>query len=286
LPRQRRSGMRLLAPQPKPAQAARFAAASRLARATPTGVGAAGVVHEFSRLPIFPGERDRGRPELTPTAPGDSFEREAERVATAVLRAPEPQLQRACSCGGDCPTCSLERHGHDGPRPQASRTRANAPEPSPPSPVYDVLRAPGQPLDAATRAFMEPRFGHDFGRVRIHIDGQAAESAETLQARAYTLGNRIVFGAGQYAPGTAAGRQLIAHELTHVLQQGSTPRPMRQAEPEAGDEDEAVPRREGMEVGGAASVQVLERGGLRLSRDLAVEPTRPDAPEPELTEEQ
>ncbi len=77
---------------------------------------------------------------------------------------------------------------------------------------------------------MEPRFGHDFGRVRVHVGARAAESADALRARAYTLGNRIVFGAGQYTPTTPSGRLLIAHELTHVLQQGSTPRPMRQTD--------------------------------------------------------
>jgi hypothetical protein len=221
------------------------------------------------------------------TAPGDVYEREADRVAAEVVRAPEPGPQRACACSGDCPTCSLERHSQEGPRPQASPLQANAPEPAvppPTPPAYDVLRAPGQPLDAATRAFMEPRFGHDFGRVRVHVGDEAAASAEALHARAYTLGNRIVFGAGQYALGTAAGRHLIAHELTHVIQQGNTPRPMRQPEPTAPERDDEESHPEGLEVGGGAPVRVLERGGQRASRDLAIEPTRPDMPEPELTE--
>jgi hypothetical protein len=100
------------------------------------------------------------------------------------------------------------------------------------------------------------------------------------------LGNRIVFGAGQYAPVTQSGRRLIAHELTHVLQQGSTPHPMRQAAPPATDEKEQESRGEGIEIGGATPVRVQERGSTHLSRDLAVPPTRPDAAEPELTEEQ
>jgi hypothetical protein len=153
----------------------------------------------------------------------------------------------------------------------------------------DVLREPGQPLDAAARAFVEPRFGHDFGRVRVHVGDRAEESAAALHARAYTLGNRIVFGAGQYAPATASGRMLIAHELTHVLQQGNTPHPMRPLEPAAPAEDELDRHPEGMEVGGDVGetpVRVRERGDERVSRDLAVEPTRPDAPEPVLTAQQ
>jgi hypothetical protein len=77
----------------------------------------------------------------------------------------------------------------------------------------------GQPLDAATRAFFEPRFGHDFGHVRVHADIAAAESAASVNALAYTVGRDIVFGAGQYLPGTVGGNRLLAHELSHVVQQ-------------------------------------------------------------------
>jgi outer membrane protein OmpA-like peptidoglycan-associated protein len=102
------------------------------------------------------------------------------------------------------------------------------PEIAVPSIVYDVLSSPGQPIDAGTRAFMEPRFGHDFSQVRVHTDAQAAESAQAVDALAYTVGRNIVFGAGQYSPETPAGQQVLAHELTHVAQQsgvsaGSTP---------------------------------------------------------------
>jgi hypothetical protein len=89
-----------------------------------------------------------------------------------------------------------------------------------PSLVHDVLRLPGRPLEAATRTFMEPRFGCDFGRVRIHADARAAESARAVNALAYTVGRDVVFGSGQYAPQTGAGRRLLAHELAHVVQQG------------------------------------------------------------------
>src|SRR5205085_6372561 len=85
--------------------------------------------------------------------------------------------------------------------------------------VHDVLRSPGQPLDTGTRAFMEPRFGHDFSQVRVHTDTQAAESARAVNALAYTVGRDVVFGAGQHSPETSGGKRLLAHELTHVVQQ-------------------------------------------------------------------
>jgi len=91
--------------------------------------------------------------------------------------------------------------------------------------VHDVLRSSGQPLDAATRSFMEPRFAHDFSRVRVHTDERAVESAHAVNALAYAVGPNIVFASGQYAPQTSAGRQLLAHELAHVTQHASAPAP-------------------------------------------------------------
>lgn len=86
--------------------------------------------------------------------------------------------------------------------------------------VHAVLRSSaGRPLDPPTRAFMEQRLGHDFSRVRVHTDSQAAASANAVQARAYTVGRDIVFAAGQHRPETLEGQHLLAHELTHVLQQ-------------------------------------------------------------------
>jgi hypothetical protein len=93
-----------------------------------------------------------------------------------------------------------------------------------PSPVKDVVGSGGgQPLDAPTRHFMESRFGNDFGDVRVHADGKASDSAKAVQAHAYTVGNDIVFQSGNYAPETDAGRHMLAHELTHVVQQRSGP---------------------------------------------------------------
>jgi uncharacterized protein DUF4157 len=85
--------------------------------------------------------------------------------------------------------------------------------------VHEVLRSPGQPLDAESRAFMEPRFGHDFSNVRVHTGERAANAASTVDVRAYTVNRHIVFGAGEYAPQTESGLHLLSHELTHVVQQ-------------------------------------------------------------------
>jgi hypothetical protein len=92
--------------------------------------------------------------------------------------------------------------------------------------VNEVLRSPGEPLDAVTREFMEPRFGHSFADVRVHTDPQAASSASAVAARAYAVGKDLVFGAGMFAPKTTGGQRLLAHELAHVVQQcdsGSSP---------------------------------------------------------------
>jgi hypothetical protein len=126
-------------------------------------------------------------------------------------------LQRKCDCGqhtiagGECEACGKQ---------QLQRRVANQAEPAEaPSIVHDVLRSPGQPLDAETRAILEPRFAHDFSHVRLHTDAKAAESAQAVNALAYTVGRDVVFGARQYAPKTVEGQRLMAHELTHVVQQ-------------------------------------------------------------------
>src|SRR5205823_2267360 len=92
--------------------------------------------------------------------------------------------------------------------------------------VHNVLRSPGQALEPGTRAFMEPRFGHDFSQVRVHTDAQAAESARAVNALAYTVGQDVVFGVGQYAPRTLEGKRLLAHELTHMVQQMANESPL------------------------------------------------------------
>jgi hypothetical protein len=92
------------------------------------------------------------------------------------------------------------------------------------SPVKDVVGSGGgSPLDASTRSFMESRLGHNFGDVRVHTDGKAADSARAVNAHAYTVGHNVVFQRDAYAPETDTGRRMLAHELTHVVQQRSGP---------------------------------------------------------------
>jgi hypothetical protein len=137
-------------------------------------------------------------------------------MSVAPVRA--PLLQRKCACGGSagfsgaCEECGKRRFG-------LQRRAAGPASGIAPSIVHEVLRSPGQPLDPTTRAFMEPRFGHDFSRVRVHTDARAARSADAVNALAYTVGRDVAFGAGRYTPHTNEGRKLLAHELTHVRQQ-------------------------------------------------------------------
>ena len=131
-------------------------------------------------------------------------------------------LQRKCACGrdapagGECEACRKKREGIM----QRSATRNDVGRFAPPI-VHDVLRDPGTPLDSSSRAFMESRFGRDFSGVRVHTDAKAAASAESVDAHAYTVGKDIAFGAGQFAPQSETGRKLLAHELTHVVQQST-----------------------------------------------------------------
>ena len=130
-------------------------------------------------------------------------------------------VQRQCaSCSGtpgpsgECEECRKKRLG-------ALQRSANGTAPAGFAPplVHDVLQSPGQALDGATRASMGARFGHDFSHVRVHTDARAAQSAQAVNALAYTVDPDVVFGAGQYAPHSRDGQKLIAHELAHVIQQ-------------------------------------------------------------------
>ena len=141
---------------------------------------------------------------LRVSEPGDAYEQEADRVADQVLAAPS-------------------HHAVNSTPPRIQRySGSSTPEiNSAPASVGQVLASPGAPLEPALRQDMEQRFGYDFSRVRVHTSAFAEQSAQDVNAHAYTVGQNIVFGAGQFTPGTQRGRRLIAHELTHVVQQGS-----------------------------------------------------------------
>jgi hypothetical protein len=158
---------------------------------------------------------------LAVSQPGDSYEQEADRVADQIMRSEVPEA------AGQSKVPAV------GPVLQRQSTQGLHSGVAPPI-VTEVLRSAGQSLDGGTRSFFEPRLGVDLSGVRVHTDAKAAESARAVDALAYTVGQAVVFGREQYAPGTVAGRRLLAHELTHVLQQnhGNSGRLQRQtAEP-------------------------------------------------------
>jgi len=232
----------------------------------------------FARAPLHPlmqlqqtlGNRAVGRfiqAKLKINQPGDIYEQEADRVAEQVMRMPEPvsfensppTLQRkcaACASGhGLCPNCAEEENLVQR-KPLASkitpvvqRQITEAPESIPgisPSVENHInnLSDGGQPLPKSVRAFFEPRFGYDFSQVRVHIDTQAAKSARAVNALAYTIGRNVVFGVGQYAPNALAGRELLAHELTHVIQQAGSTFALQRQENYAGLVCEPLPPEE------------------------------------------
>lgn len=132
------------------------------------------------------------------------------------MRMPEPAVQRSCAgCAGGAPCAACDEQ-----EPAIHRMPATLGDGfSVPDSVVAGLGA-GAPLDANARAYFEPRFGRDFGAVRVHTGPAAARSAEGVRARAFTLGRDVVFGAGEYAPHTRSGHWLLAHELTHIVQGG------------------------------------------------------------------
>jgi Domain of unknown function (DUF4157)/Lysine-specific metallo-endopeptidase len=152
------------------------------------------------------GTADRAQRGSAVSHPDDPAEREADRVAEAVLRAPDPALM---------PT--------EHPAPTISRWAAGGSVDARPGPlgaeIGAACRTAGEPIADPTRQFMEARFGRDLGAVRVHTDPGAAELAHRVDARAFTTGQHVFFAAGQYRPDTPAGRLLMAHELVHVVQQ-------------------------------------------------------------------
>ncbi|HEX7048867.1 MAG TPA: DUF4157 domain-containing protein [Longimicrobiales bacterium] len=170
--------------------------------------------------------------------PDGIHEREADRIAEEVLRVPGAAGlgPRTPGAAGE-PAAMIGRAAvpdsavHTaGSRRRASRPDRGAAPARGASPAGAAIAAlgPGQPLDAPTRRFFEPRFGRDLGHVRVHTGGRAAESARELGARAYAIGRDVVFGAGRFSPQSAPGRKLLAHELAHVVQQDAAgPGPRR-----------------------------------------------------------
>ncbi|GJD60233.1 eCIS core domain-containing protein [Methylobacterium frigidaeris] len=205
---------------------------------------------------------------LTAGGVNDPFEQEADRIAGHVMRMQDPapsvttaphEISRKCAaCGHEAQWLQTKI---------ASSSEARVCEEA--GVVRDVLRTSGQPLDLESRAYFEPRFGTDFSQVRIHADARAAESARSVHARAYTVGQHVVFGRSQYAPHTADGRHLLAHELTHTLQQKGGVAGLQRAPDPPGS---SPPTRPGLEarlkvieeIGPAAQVrldQIIRTGG-------------------------
>ncbi|MGH8050318.1 MAG: eCIS core domain-containing protein [Arenimonas sp.] len=127
------------------------------------------------------------------------------------------QLKSSCACGGGCPRCAMEQEGLQ----KKEKPSSGAAGATPAAAVNEALNSSGTAMAQGTKQFMENRFNQDFSNVRIHTDGREANSAEMINARAYTKRNDIVFGPGQYQPETSGGKRLLAHELTHVVQQNS-----------------------------------------------------------------
>lgn len=210
-----------------------------------------GGAHNFVRIPVHSGHK-KIRPKLTIGAPNDIYEREADRISDLVMRMPDRQVVARQSGGGvlqrTCATCSkayAAAKKEDRAVDQSAvcpqcRAQATAEADATPTVSSEVasgiqaLKGGGQLLSEQSRAFFEPRFGTNLSQVRIHHDAQAANLARDVNARAFTVGRDVVFGASQYQPHSSNGKRLLAHELTHVMQQQtgvhdvagkSTPRP-------------------------------------------------------------
>jgi hypothetical protein len=211
---------------------------------------------------------------LAVSTPGDKYEREADRVAEAIVG----------GSGAAVPRASVSP-----PAPQRMARAADGVGGN--SGVVDEAArglGGGSPLDGTSRGYFERRLGHDLSDVRIHTGAAAAQSATALSARAYTMGRNIVFGAGEYAPGSPSGRRLLAHELVHVVQQGA-------AAPRAAAGETAPPPSKPL-AAGAYSLRLIdeqggekfigppmpEAGGMPVGADgEAAPPPRSTAPEEE-----
>jgi hypothetical protein len=171
--------------------------------------------------------RSRIQPKLTVSTPGDMYEQEADRVADAVMRMSEPQAVSSgtLSIQGTCPTCEEDelRRQPVEEEEELLQTKEISGQNAETTPDLEsrinVIRGSGQPLPKSARAYFEPRFGYDFSQVQVHIDIEANTLNRALNARAFTTGQDIFFRHGAYNLGSGQGRELLAHELTHVVQQ-------------------------------------------------------------------
>jgi hypothetical protein len=163
------------------------------------------------------------QPKLAVSSPDDEYEQEADRMADHVMRMPmndppffKPNPVSISRLQRKCKSCEDEE------KVQRKENSANESTAGPSVEDYiGSLNNSGTSLDHSARVFFEPRFSSDFSNVTIHTDAVAAKSAQSINALAYTTGNHIVFNEGQYSPGTESGKRLLAHELTHVIQQKS-----------------------------------------------------------------
>lgn len=171
--------------------------------------------------------------------PNDKYEQEADRVADQVIRSSDPLIQRQIEQEENeeafqtkpiadqiTPLVQRQIEPEDEEEQEdliQSKTGIGQPSQINQNTAFKIqgLKGRGKPLDSATRIFMEPHFGSDFSQVRIHTDDHANDLARSINARAFTIGCNVVFGPGEYAPGLNEGKKLLAHELTHVVQQNS-----------------------------------------------------------------
>jgi len=160
--------------------------------------------------------------------PGDIYEQEADRVQRQPTEEGDETLRTVSFKGRTSSLLLRQPYALDRDsflrKKRFSRggNETSAIDKAVPAAVDDVLHASGQPLSQSVRSFFEPRFGYDLATVRIHVGRSASEAAEALNARAFTSGSHIVFGKQAYAPTTAEGRRLLAHELTHTIQQSNS----------------------------------------------------------------
>lgn len=165
---------------------------------------------DFARIPVIQSRPLSLQTKLTLNSRRDRYEQEADKVADDIMRMPDSNPRE-----GEAGTASRNEWGGTQP------VRMETSDSTVPNIVHNVLKSGGQPLDRSVRSFYEARFGRDFSHVRVHSNQMAADSAAAVQARAYTVGSNIVFGHGEMQHG-ASPNQLLAHELTHVVQQTGT----------------------------------------------------------------